>query len=203
MKKIITISREFGSGGRYIGELLAKNLGIPFYDRELINLVAKETNYAEEFIDENEDVKTSSFLYSLVTEGYFINSPYGIMSPNDKVFSAQTQVIRDLSEKGPCVIVGRCADYILRNREDVLNVFVTCDMPHRVERCTKYYGIAEKDVEKTLRKKDTARAAKYNYYTGGEWGIAKNYDVTLNSGSFSVEKCAEIIANLYNAVKED
>lgn len=199
MKQIITISREFGSGGRYVGEILAKKLNIPFYDRELINLIAKESNYASEFIDQNEDAKTSSFLYGLVTEGYFINSPYGVISPNDKVFSAQTQVINDVAEKGPCVIVGRCADYILRERNDVLNVFITCDMPHRIERCINYYGIDGKDVEKTLRKKDKARASKYNYYTGGEWGIAKNYDITLNSGSFGVEKCAEIIAHLYES----
>ena len=198
MNRLVTISREFGSGGRYIGELLAKRLGIDFYDRELINLIAKESNYSEEFIEKSEDTRNYSFLYNLATEGVYVNNPYGVLAPNDKVFIAQNEIIRKLADKGPCVIVGRCADYILRDREDVLNVFITCDMPHRVERCVKYYGINDKDVEKTLKKKDKIRASNYNYHTGGEWGVAKSYDVTLNSGSFGAQKCAEILANLYN-----
>jgi len=196
MSKIITISREFGSGGRYIGELLAKKLGIDFYDRELIKMIAKESNYSDEFVKESEDTRNYSFLYNLATEGYYMHNPYGVLAPADKLFVVQNEIIRELADKGPCVIIGRCADYILRDRDDVLNVFITCDMPHRIERCIKFYGINEKDVEKSLRRRDKARASNYNYHTGGEWGNARNYDVTLNSGSFGVEKCAEILASL-------
>ena len=196
MGKIITISREFGSGGRYVGRLVSEILNIPFYDEELNRMLSEQSNYSNEFIEKSEDVRTSSFLYNLSTEGAFMNSPYGAMAPNDKLFVLQNSIIKELADKGPCVIIGRCADYILRDRDDVLRVFVTCDMKNRIERCVNYYGIAEKDVEKSLKKKDKARSSNYSYYTGGEWGIVKNYDITINSGSFGVEKCAEIIANL-------
>ncbi len=197
MYKIVTISREYGSGGRYVGRLLSEKLGIPFYDKELIDMLAEKSNYSAEYIKENEDSRTSSFLYNLSTEGVLLNSPYSAMSPGDKLFLLQNNLIKEIAEKGPCIIIGRCADYILRDRDDVLNVFITCDIDGRIERCIKYYGIDEKEAAKMLKKKDRARASKYNYYAGKEWGVAKNYDVTLNSGSFGVEKCAEMIAKLY------
>ncbi len=196
MKKIITISREFGSGGRYVGRLLAESLKIPFYDNELIDMLSKKSNYSKDFIKKTEDVKTSSFLYNLSTEGIFMHNPYGAMAPNDKLFIIQNNLIKELAEKGPCVIVGRCSNYILRERDDVLNVFITCDMKHRIERCVKHFGIAEKDAQRELRKKDKARASNFNYYTGSEWGVVKNYDVALNTGTFGVEKCAEILKSL-------
>ena len=196
MGKIITISREFGSGGRYVGRLVSEILNIPFYDEELTRMLAEQSDYSSEFIEKSEDVRTSSFLFNLSTEGVFMNNTYGAMAPNDKLFVLQNNIIKELADKGPCVIIGRCGDYILRDREDVLRVFVTCDMPNRVERCVKYYGIPEKDVEKSLKKKDKARSSNYSYYTGGEWGVVKNYDITINSGSFGVEKCADIIAEL-------
>lgn len=197
MYKIITISREYGSGGRYVGRILSEKLGIPFYDKELIDMLAEKSHYSAEYIKENEDKKTKSFLYTLSTEGILLNNPYDTMAPDDKIFLMQNNLISELAEKGPCIIIGRCADYILRERDDVLNVFITCDMPHRIERCVKYYGIEEKDAQKVLKKKDKGRASKYSYYAGKDWGVAKNYDITLNSGSFGVEKCAEIIADLY------
>ncbi len=196
MGKIITISREFGSGGRYVGRLVSELLNIPFYDEELNRMLAEQSNYSNEFIKKSEDVRTSSFLYSLSTEGAFMNNLYGALSPNDKLFVLQNNIIKELADKGPCVIIGKCGDYILRDRDDVLRVFITCDMENRIKRCVEYYGIAEKDVEKNLKKRDKARSSNYSYYTGGEWGIVKNYDLTINSGSFGVEKCAETIASL-------
>lgn len=197
MYKIITISREYGSGGRYVGRLAAQKLGIDFYDDELINMLAQKSHYSESFVKSHEDAHTSSFLYSIATDGVIINNPYGSLSPTDKIFIAQTELIRELAEKGPCVIVGRQADYILKDRDDVLKIFITCDMENRIKRSLEYYGLEEKDIEKQLKKKDKARAAKYAYYTDFEWGLQKNYAATLNTGEIDPQRCAEIIAMIY------
>ena len=193
MYNIITISREYGSGGRYVGKLLSEKLGIPFYDKELIYMLAEKSNYSSEYIEKHEDTHVNSLLFSLSTEGVFMNNPYDALTPNDRIFFAQNEVIKEIAEKGPCVIVGRCADYILKERDDVLNVFITCDMKNRIARATQFYGLDEKAAPKILKKKDKARASKYNYYTDLEWGAASNYDLTINTGKFDVEKCAEII----------
>ena len=195
MYNIITISREYGSGGRYVGKLLAEKLGVPFYDKELIHMLAEKSNYSSEYIEKHEDTHVNSLLFSLSTEGVFMNNPYDALTPNDRIFFAQNEVIKELAEKGPCVIVGRSADYILKDRDDVLSVFVTCDMENRIKRAVEHYGIAEKDAPKLLKRKDKARANKYNYYTDLEWGEASNYDLTVNTGTFGVQKCAEIIAD--------
>ena len=196
MYNIITISREYGSGGRYVGKLLAEKLGVPFYDKELIYMLAEKSNYSCEYIEKNEDSQPNSLLFTLSTEGVFMNNPYDALTPNDKIFFAQNEVIKEIAQNGPCVIVGRCADYILKDRDDVLNVFITCDMENRIARSVEYYGLDEKTAPKILKKKDKARANKYNYYTDLVWGAANNYDLTVNTGKFGVEKCAEIIEKL-------
>lgn len=198
MYKVITISREYGSGGRYVGNVLAEKLGIPFYDRELIALLSEKSNYSKKYIEKNEDTRTTSFLYGLATEGIYMANPYDSLTPTDKIFFAQDELIKELAEKGPCIIVGRCADYILRHRNDVLNVFISCDIKHRIERGIKYYKLEEKNAEKTLRKKDKARASTYNYYTDRIWGSPDNYDIAINTGTFSIEQAADIIVDCYN-----
>lgn len=199
MYKVITVSREYGSGGRYVAKLVAEKLGIDFYDDELINMLAEKSKFSAGYIKSHEDKHTSSFLYNIATDGVIINNPYGSLSPTDKIFIAQNDLIRELAEKSPCVIVGRQADYILKDRDDVLKTFITCDMENRIKRSVTYYGLEGKDLEKLLRKKDKARAGKYAYYTDFEWGLAKNYAITLNTGLIPVEQCAEIIAHIYKS----
>ena len=196
MYPVITISREFGSGGHSIGEKVAAKLGIPFYDGEIVTLVAEESGYAKELIEEQGEYSTSAnkwFDISAASAMYF-------QSPQDEIFIAQKRVILDCAAKGPCVIVGRCADYILR-KEDVkcLNVFIHSDMEHRTERVLKRYGeIKNVGIEKRLAKKDKQRKTYYKYYTDQQWGNYHNYDVALDSGELGEETCVHIICELYN-----
>lgn len=198
MKKVVTIGREFGSGGRYIGQLAAEKLGYKFYDRELILLMAKESGLSDEFIEESGEKITSSLLFNVAMGGMYLSNSYNnnLMPLSDKIFVVQTKIINQIANEGPCVIVGRCADYILKERDDCLNVFIHCDMEDKIERAVKFYNMNQKNIEKEIRKKDKARASHYYYYTGIEWGVAKNYDVTLNSGKIGSEKCADIICYL-------
>ena len=198
-KRVITISREFGSGGRAIGKMVADKLGIKSYDRELIQLVAKESGFALDFVEETgEYSSTSSLLYNLSVGGIYTQGAFSpeTLPPADKVQILQNNIIRDLAEKEPCVIVGRSADYILRERSDCLNVFIHADMEHRVKRAVELYNISPKSPEKILAKKDKARAGQYRRYTDQVWGMADNYNLTLDSGMFGLEKCCDIIVAL-------
>lgn len=188
-KRIITISREFGSGGRTIGKLVADSLGIAFYDKEIIEKAAGETGFSEEFIEEKgEDSPTKSiFAYSFIGRG--MNG----MSAEDYLWTAQRRIILDLAEKEPCVIVGRCADYILRDREDCLNVFIHADVDKRAKRIVELYGETDTKPRKRLADKDKKRKINYNYYTDQVWGRAQNYHLTLDSGVIGIHPCAEII----------
>lgn len=194
-KAIVTISREYGSGGREIGKKLAEKLGVPFYDKELIELAAKQSGIDTELFEEN-DERTSMGFQLLNTIGFTLGSPItGIseMSLSDRMFLIQTEIIEQIAEKEPCVIVGRCADYILGERDDVLNVFIHADMEERVNRAKNDYHLDDKDVEGTIVKTDKRRANYYNYYTDRKWGRADNYDICLNSSTFGVERCVAII----------
>ncbi len=192
--RIVTISRQFGSGGRTIGRMVAEKLGIPCYDHELIEKIAEESGFAKEYVqDKSEDATYGSrfinaFLSSRVYDG---------LSPQDYLWSVQSKVILDLAQKGPCVIVGRCADYILRNTADCLRVFIHADFEKRAERIVKLYGETDDSPEKRLREKDKRRSVYYHFYTEMEWGDACNYDIALDSGVFGIEKCVELIAGLY------
>lgn len=191
--RIITISRQFGSGGRTIGKETAAKLGIPCYDQELIEKIAEESGFAREYVAERGEYTVhGSWLASAISGRDF----YG-HSPQDDLWAAQRKVILDLAEKGPCVIVGRCADYILRDSADCLRVFIHADMAQRAERIVQQYGERPETPEKRLRDKDKRRAAYYQYYTDMTWGAVEHYDITLNSGSLGIEKCVEIIAGLY------
>ena len=196
-KKIITISRAFGSGGRTIGKEVAKRLGIPYYDKELVDKVAEESGFHADFIEEAGEYApvTSSFLFNIAVSPNPL-AIMGTMSMADQLFVCQTNVIRRLADEGPCVIIGRCADYILRDREDCLHVFVHADMEARAERIVRLYGETKQSPQKRLTDKDNKRKVYYRHYTNRNWGEAQNYHLSLNSGLIGVEKCVDIIVDV-------
>jgi len=195
--RVITLGREYGSGGRYIAETLAKELGIAFYDKEIIAMVAKESGLALEFIEDTGEYMSVSDQFAGLSGEYYTPG----MSIADQVHVLQNNIIASLAEKEPCVIVGRCADYILKDNESVLDVFIHADMKDKVERAVKYYGIPAETVEKTLTKTDKGRATHYKHYTGQTWGIAQNYDLCIDSGFFGVDGCVETIIAAYKTLK--
>lgn len=191
--RIITISRQFGSGGRTIGKEVAAKLGIPCYDNELIEHIAQESGFAKEYIAERgEYAAHGSWLASAFTDRDFNGH-----SNQDELWAAQRKVILSLAEKGPCVIVGRCADYILQDTADCLNVFIHSDMDKRAKRIVEQYGERTDAPEKRLRDKDKRRTAYYQFYTDRKWGAAENYHIALNSGALGLEKCVDILVSLY------
>lgn len=190
-KNIITISRQFGSGGRTVGRQLAERLNIPFYDRELVKQVAEETDFDTKFIEENGEFSPSKSIFSFaVSQG--VPCMQNGLSVSDFIFCMQRQVILKLAEK-PCVIVGRGADYILRDRDDVFDVFIHASMENRADRIVRLYGESEKKPEQRLADKDKKRKIYYKHYTDREWGDAKNYDMCLDSGRIGIDKCVDLI----------
>ncbi len=188
--RIITISREFGSGGRTIGRLAAQKLGISCYDQELIDKIAQESGLFKEYVAAHaEDVRG---WMDFVSSHDF----YG-QSVGDKLFAAQTKVIRELAEQEPCVIVGRCSDYILSGWDNLLTVFIHASMEKRAERIVKVYSESTTDPYQRLRDKDRKRRAYYQMYTDRRWGAMENYHLALDSGAIGIERCADIIASLY------
>ena len=204
MRTIITISREFGSGGREIGKKLAEQFGIDFYDKELLEIASKESGITQELFVKHDETYTNSFLYSLVMGNYPV-TPDGRINPelplNQKIFLAQFDTIRALAEKGPCVIVGRCADYVLRNFDHVVNFFITANMSQKRRRILERYDIEKGKVEDFIRKTDKRRANYYNYYTDMKWGEAKNYDLCINSSKTGIDGAVELM-KYYIAIKE-
>lgn len=194
MGKIITISRQFGSGGRTVGKQVAAKLSIPCYDGELIEKVAEESGFAKEYIKEHGEYSVHRTWF-----GRALNAAGGSggLSNQDLIWIAQRKTILELAEQGPCVIVGRCADFILRDREDLLRVFIHARDDARAERIVRLYGESSEKPEKRLKDKDKRRSAYYKYYTDTEWGVATNYDISLDSSKFGIEKCVEIITQLY------
>ena len=189
MKKIITISREFGSGGRFIGEALAKELNFAFYDKNIIEQVAQETGLSEKYIAERGEYALSHnrFSYS------FIGRTMQGNSVDDLIYQTQKNIICDLAEKGNCVIVGRCADYILRNRSDVLNVFIHGNKAEKAQRIMNLYGKTEQEALVLMKDTDKKRAVNYAYCTDQKWGVSKNYALCMNSSILGYETCIEII----------
>ena len=194
---IITIERQYGSGGHLIGEKLAESLGIPFYDSELIKVAAKESGICEEIFESFDEKPTTSFLYSLVMDPYSLgyNSNSFDLPLNHKVFLAAFDTIKELASKGPCVFVGRCADYILRDREDCLKVFLYADEETKENRIQEIYGEAGLKLKNRVKDMDVRRGLNYKYFTGQDWGKAQNYDLALNRGSLGIEKCAQLIVD--------
>ena len=191
-KTIITISRQFGSGGREIGKKIADQLGIPFYDKELIEIAAKESGMDKELFEED-DARTSKGFRLLGALGYSLGGP---LSLNDRLYLVQEEVIKGVACEGSCVIVGRCADYVLRDRSDVLNVYIHADMEDRKERAVHSYEVDERDIEGSIKKIDKRRANYYEYYTDRKWGRAENYDISINSSTFGIDGTVEIIKML-------
>lgn len=194
--KIITISREFGSGGRTIGREVANRLGIPFYDKELVDQIAVESGFAPKYVEENGEhaPSCSRFSYAFAQQG--VPGVMNGMSAADFLWSIQCNVIMQLAEQGPCVIVGRNADYILKDRKDVLDVFIHADMDFRADRIVRLYGESEKSPETRLMEKDERRQVNYQHYTGLTWGQATNYDLCLNSSVIGIENCVDLIVSL-------
>ena len=195
-KKIITISREFGSGGRTIGRLVAEKLGIPFYDKELVDQIALESGFAPKFVEEHgEHSPGRSFLsYAFAPQG--VPGVMNGLSTADFLWNIQCSVILQLAEKGPCVIVGRNADYILKDRPDVLHAYIHADMESRADRIVRLYGESEKSPEARLQEKDKRRRVNYQHYTGRTWGQAQNYDICLNAGTLGIDQCVQILVNM-------
>ena len=201
-KRIITISREFGSGGRTIGHKVAEKLGIPFYDKELVDQVALESGFAPKFVEEHGEHAPGRGLFSYAFAPQGVPGVMNGMSTADFLWNIQCSVILQLAEKGPCVIVGRNADYILKDRDDVLHAYIHADTAFRADRIVRLYGESEKSPETRLREKDKRRHVNYQHYTGRVWGTAQNYDICLNSGTVGIDACVDIIVNLVNASKE-
>ena len=202
-KKIITISREFGSGGRTIGRKVAEKLGIPFYDKELVDQIAIESGFAPKYIEEHgEHSPTGSFFsYAFAPQG--VPGIMNGLSTADFLWNIQCNVILQLADQGPCVIVGRNADYILKDRQDALHIYVFADTPYRAERIVRLYGESEKTPEQRLAEKDKRRRVNYHHYTGRTWGQAQNYDLCLDTGVLGEEFCTDVIVKAYEDSKKD
>ena len=198
-KKIITISREFGSGGRTIGHQVAEALGIPFYDKELVDHVALESGFAPKFVEEHGEHSPGRSLLSYAFAPQGVPGIMNGLSTSDFLWNVQCNVILQLAEKGPCVIVGRNADYILKDRADVLHAFIYAPTEFRADRIVRLYGMTEKSPQTRLQEKDKRRKVNYHHYTGRNWGQSQNYDICLNSGVLGVEHCAQIIVDIVKA----
>lgn len=195
--RIITISREFGSGGHTIGKAVAEKLGIAFYDQELLEHIAEETGFSHEFIESAAEDSTAnhSLLFNLVVNRslQLRNEP----TPADMVFFAQTKIIQNIAEQEECVIVGRCSDYILRNRKDCLNVFIYADQEDKEKRIIERYGENEKSIRKRIADKDSRRKIYYAHYTDRPWGMPQNNHLCLSSSAFGEESCVNTICRLF------
>ena len=195
-KKIITISREFGSGGRTIGHAVAEKLGIPFYDKELVEQVALESGFAPKFVEEHGEHAPGKSLFSYTFAHHGVPGVMNGLSTADFLWNIQCSVILQLAEQGPCVIVGRNADYILKDRQDCLHAFIYANQDFRADRIVRLYGESEKSPEARLQEKDKRRRVNYHHYTGRSWGDPHNYDICLDSSKIGVEACADMIVSL-------
>ena len=189
--RIITISREYGSGGREIGRMVAEKLGIECYDSDLIQRIVEKSGLRADYVKEGGEDAAGGWFSTFLADRTIGKTE------QDKLWNYQSQVISELADKESCVIVGRCADYILRARADCLTVFIHADPEKRAARAVREYGEREENVQKRMKDKDKRRAAYYQFYTDMKWGEARNYHVCLDSGELGLEKCAEIIAQLY------
>ena len=188
-KRIITISREFGSGGRFVGEEVAKKLGIAYYDKNIINEIAEKSGLSPEYVLENAELSPKKGMFAYALAGRDITG----RSVEDMVYEAQRKVILELAEKVPCVIIGRNADYILKDRDDVLNVFIHGNMPEKTQRIIRLYNVDEKKAVKMMADTDKRRMTNYNFYTEHKWGKASNYTLCLNSSQLGYDRCEKII----------
>ncbi len=193
---IITIGRQCGSSGHIIGRLLAEKLGVSCYDEELLDRAAKDSGICHELFASNDEKPTGSFLYSLVMDTYslgYTSPAFSDMPLNQKVFLAQFDAIKSIAEEGPCVIIGRCADYALAERTDCMSVFFHADMPTRIRKIAKQFDITDAKAKDKILKTDKKRASYYNYYTSKRWGEAASYDLCINSGLYGVDGSVQLV----------
>ena len=188
-KRIITISREFGSGGRFIGEEVAKKLGIAYYDKEMIGQIAEQAGLSSEYVRENAELSPKKGWFAYAFSGRDITGK----SVEDMVYEAQRKVIMEIAEKENCVIIGRNADFILKDRKDVLNVFIHGSIPEKVRRICSLYNVTEVDAIKMINDIDKRRRTYYNFHTEQKWGMAENYTMSLNSSVLGYDLCQKII----------
>ncbi|HAF27110.1 MAG TPA: cytidylate kinase [Lachnospiraceae bacterium] len=196
MNTIITIGRQYGSGGKEIASILSKELDIPFYDKDLITRAAKDSGFCEEMIQFHDERPTNSFLYNLVMDTYSFgyNSATMMDMPiSQRVFLAQFDAIKKIADEGPCVIVGRCADYALADYKNAVHIFIHADEASKIERLMKKYDLTEQKARDAMIKKDRQRQSYYNYYSSKKWGRADSYDLTLNSAKLGIEGTVKLI----------
>ena len=201
-KKIITISREFGSGGRTIGRMVAERLGIPFYDKELVDQIALESGFAPKFVEEHGEHSPGSSLFTYAFAPQGVPGVMNGLSTADFLWNIQCSVILQLAEQGPCVIVGRNADYILIDRQDALHAYVFADVAYRAERIVRRYGESDKSPEQRLQEKDKRRRVNYQHYTGRTWGQSQNYHLSLDTGVLGIDQCVDIICGIVENSKK-
>lgn len=195
-RSLITIGRQYGSGGCYVGKLLANELGIAYYDKEILTLAAKQSGISEALFEQQEKKPTQSMLFSLAAgypmrndmSGFYIDLPL-----NHRIFLAQFEAIKKVAEEGPCVIVGRCADYVLRDNPNAVRCFIYADDTSRCERLVAHYGVEADKAADTIQKADKQRANYYNYYASGKWGELKNYNLAIDTGCVGVQGAVELI----------
>jgi len=199
MKKIITVSRQFGSGGRSIAKEVAAALGYDYYDSELVQRVAEETGFDPSYIADAGEYAPGRSILSYALGSVSPHAAGNHMSAPDHLWATQSRIINELAQKGNCVIVGRCADFILRNREDCLNVFIHADKDYKAKRIVELYGVRDKSPHKRLEEKDRKRAANYKYFTGREWGAIENYHIALDSSKLGSELCVKLIEEIAKA----
>jgi len=201
MKTIITIGREFGSGGHEIGEKLAKKLNVPFYDKNILQLAAKESGLCEELFENHDERPTSSFLYNLVMDTYsfgYSTSTYVDMPISHKVFLAQFDTIKKVAEEGPCVIIGRCADYALADYDNCINIFIHSNMDSKINRIMERYSVTKEKAKDMCIKNDKQRANYYNYYSSKKWGRVESYNLTVDSSILGTDGTVELITQFIN-----
>ena len=201
---IITIARQYGSGGHDIGKKLAEELKIPFYDKELLERAAKDSGFCQEIFENYDEKPTNSFLYSLVMDTYsmgYSTAAFAEMPLNHKIFLAQFNAIKDIAKEGPCVIVGRCADYALADFPNVVNVYLYADLQSRIARIARRHDVTDAKAKDLIQKTDKSRASFYNYYTNKKWGEATGYDLCLNTASLGIDGTIHMIRE-FAAYKE-
>ncbi len=198
MKTIITIDRQYGSGGREVGKKLSEMLGIPLYDEEIVEMAAKDSNMHPDVVKKADEKATNSLLYSLITSGGLRGVSDAMqydMPINDKVFINQSKTIKELAAKGACIFVGRCADYVLEERDDLVRVFTYSDTESKVKRISGIYNLEAKQAKEKMVKTDKTRKTYYNYYTDRTWGAVASYDLCINTGILGTAGAAEVIRN--------
>ncbi len=189
---VVTVSRQYGSGGRYIAKMLAQQLGVPIYDKQIIAMTAQNFGFSKDFVATYEERPINRFYYAFSLGGTDFHSG---LSMNDKIFIEQSNIIKEIAAKGPCILVGRCADYVLRDRPDLVKIFIHAQMQRRVERAVQYYGLSEQEAIKAIRKSDRQRKKYHKDYANLDWDCVDNYHLSLDSGRIGADQAVRLIRN--------